>query len=584
MRKVDFRGLRIRAILLFVLVFALAAPVGVFAATGEGSASVSAQGLKAASGVSAAEGGFPAAASGAISNAAAYVYKTVKNPEIGTTGGEWAIIGLARSAYDVPDAYYQTYYTNVEKFVKENKGILHDKKYTEYSRVILGLSAAGYDPRDIGGYDLTLALGDFENTIWQGINGPVWALIALDSMNYPIPQNSEAKTQASRELYVDEILKRQLPGGGWNLTAGAGGAPVADEAMDPDLTGMTLQALAKYQTNPKVKAAIEKALACLSASQDENGGYKGWGAVNSESVVQVLVALCELGIPLDDERFIKNGNSLVDNILTFMNADGSFRHMTSGNSGDSQMSTEQALYGLVAAQRAVNGRNSLYNMSDAVRRGSFAALTPQTGAGLPGKHADVKPMSINSVDKTFDDVKNHPNQRAIEALASRGIINGKTGSSFEPDATMSRAEFAAIVTRGLGLTGGNSSVFSDVPADAWYAGSVGCAYYYEIVTGVSDTAFNPTGTITRQEAAVMTVRAAKLAGLDTALDETTTRDTLAQFGDYTTAADWARASLAFCYGNGLIDDTEFDIRPKDAVKRCEIAEILYRTLSASNLL
>jgi len=64
---------------------------------------------------------------------------------------------------------------------------LHERRYTDYSRVILGLTAAGYDPRAFAGYDLTLPLADFDKTIWQGINGPVFALIALDSGNYSNP-------------------------------------------------------------------------------------------------------------------------------------------------------------------------------------------------------------------------------------------------------------------------------------------------------------------------------------------------------------------------------------------------------------
>ena len=187
-----------------------------------------------------------AAVDAAVNAAAEYMLATVKNPQVDSVGGEWAVIGLARSGYAVPDSYYAGYYRTVEQYVKDHKGALHEKKYTEYSRVILGLTAAGYDPRDVGGYDLTLALGDFDKTIWQGINGPIWALIALDSLVYAIPANPGAKTQATREMYIAEILRRQTPDGGWNLTAGSSGAVDAKEKADADLTGMALQALAKY--------------------------------------------------------------------------------------------------------------------------------------------------------------------------------------------------------------------------------------------------------------------------------------------------------------------------------------------------
>ncbi|MDR3289370.1 MAG: S-layer homology domain-containing protein, partial [Peptococcaceae bacterium] len=519
----------------------------------------------------------PSRLDNAVNSTAAYVYGIVKNPEVGSVGGEWAVIGLARSGYEVPAAYYAAYYKTVEQYVKERQGVLHEKKYTEYSRLILGLTAAGYDPRNVAGYDLTLALGDFERTIWQGINGPVWALIALDSLNYSIPANPAAKTQATRDLYIKEILHRQLADGGWNLTAGANGTIDAQERADADLTGMALQALAKYQEQPEVKAATDKALACLSQLQNPSGGYAYGSATASESTVQVLVALCELGITVDDPRFVKNGQTLVDNILSFRNADGSFNH--SGSGGNNQMSTEQALYGLAAAKRAAENKNSLYRLSDAVKRGDF----PSAAVGLPAKHADVQAVPVLSLGKTFDDVKNHPNQTAIEALAARGIITGVSETRFAPDAVMTRAEFAVLLTRGLGLSEKPAYTFADVPSAAWYAGYLGAASFYGI-TDSDVVAFNPNGAITRQEAAVMTARAAQLCGMETALDPVTIRDTLAQFGDYRTVAYRAQGPLAFCYRKGILDDAAFDIKPAAAGKRGEIAEMLYRLLAKAALL
>jgi hypothetical protein len=520
----------------------------------------------------------------AVADAAAYMLKTVKAPAVDSVGGEWAVIGLARSGAAVPDSYFEGYRSTVEAYVKERGGVLHEKKYTEYSRVILAMTAAGYDPRDVAGCDLTAALGDFERTIWQGINGPIWALIALDSGDYPVPKNAEAKTQATRDLYIEEILRRQTSDGGWSLTAGADGAIRAGERGDPDLTGMALQALAQYQDRPAVKAATEKALDFLSDLQDEQGGYQGWGDINSESVVQVLVALCALGIPEDDPRFVKNGHSLVDNILSFRLADGSFLH-TAGGAGNSQMSTEQAFYGLVAAQRARDGKNALYRMSDATKRG--APATSAEADGLPGKNGAVNSLPVTAAGKTFADIAGHASRDAIEALAARGIINGMTDAVFAPDATVTRAEFAAIVVRGLGLkiaAPSGASPFGDVKQSDWYFPYVCAADIYGIAGGVGDGRFNPKGTITRQEAAVMTARAAGLAGLDTEFDAAAIRDTLAQFGDYRGVADWAEGALAFCYAAGILDDSVLDIKPGEAVTRAEIAEMLRGMLALADLI
>ena len=507
----------------------------------------------------------------ALTGTAQYVYETVKAPQVGSIGGDWAVLGLARSGYTVPAQYYRDYSAAVEAYVKACNGVLHEKKYTEYSRVILALSSIGKDARDVAGYDLTKALGDYDQTVWQGVNGPIWALLALDCRNYPMPQNPQAKTQATRQMYVDDILACQLPDGGWNLTKTG--------TADPDLTAMALQALAKYQDQAKVKQAVSQGLTCLSRLQNPDGTFSSEGVANGESCAQVMIALGELGISLEDARFVKNGRTLLDGLLTFYRPGQGFVHAAAGG-GANQMACEQALMALAGLQRAQSGQNSLYQMSDA------RDLTgeSQTGQGLPGKHADVQSSPVILPGKTFPDIAGHPNQAAIEALAARGIINGITDTSFAPDKTMTRAQFATIVVRGLGLPEQTPQVFDDVKAGDWFAPYVGSAYAYGIVKGKSATRFDPNGTITRQEAAVMVARAAKLCGLDTELDAAAVRDALAQFTDYVTAGDWARQELAFCYRQGILDDSALTIQPLVPILRCEIAQMLYNLLGSAQLL
>ena len=429
-----------------------------------------------------------------MQGSAAYMVSAVKAPEVSSIGGEWAVLGLARSGYSVPKDYFDNYYANVEKYVKSCKGVLHERKYTEYSRVILALTAIGRDPSNVAGYNLLMPLGDFDKTIWQGLNGPIWALIALDSGNYTIPKNTTAKTQSTRQLFVDEILNRQQKDGGWTLD------DTGDS--DPDMTAMVLQALAKYQDQSAVKAATDKALTFLSKAQNRNGGFASWGTVNAESTAQVIVALCELGISLDDSRFVKNGHGLIENLLTFRQSNGSFTHTLDSAEGNNQMATEQGFYALVAIDRAENGKNSLYRMGDVTK----ATTKPSTTVKKGSADASVSVPAVTAPGTTFSDVKNHANKAAIEALASRGIINGMGQGTFMPNKTMTRAEFAAIVTRALGLTAKDTKVFSDVPSSKWYAGYIGTANSSGIVNGVGNGKFNPEGTITRQEAAAMVAR------------------------------------------------------------------------------
>lgn len=291
-----------------------------------------------------------------LTRTASYLQSQVKEPSFGALGGDWLVFGLARSGADVSQKYLETYYKNVVNYVEETGGVLSERKYTEYSRVVLALTAIGKDPRDVAGYDLLLPLADFDETVSQGLNGAIFALLALDSGRYDIPENPNAATQATRELYVEEILRREIGTGGWALS---GNEP------DADMTAMALQALAKYRDDPDASAAIERGITALSSMQEPNGAYLSWGEENSESVSQVITALTELGISPEDSRFVKNGQTLLSSLERFSCEDGGYRHTLSG--GADEMATEQALYALAAIHRAKAGLSTLYDMTDVMQ-------------------------------------------------------------------------------------------------------------------------------------------------------------------------------------------------------------------------
>ena len=293
-----------------------------------------------------------------LEKTARYLQAQIPEPTCAAVGGDWLVFGLARSGVRVPQKYFDAYYKNVEDYIVSVDGVLSRKKNTEYSRVILALTAIGKNPADAAGFNLLLPLGDFDETVRQGVNGVIFALLALDSGGYEIPEAPEAETQATRELYVGELLRREIPDGGWALT---GGTP------DADMTAMALQALAKYREQPEVEAAVERGLAVLSSLQEPDGGYASWGSSNSESVAQVIVALTELGVPLDDERFVKNGITVEDALLRFAQESGAFVHVLDGSGGDDGMATEQAFYALAAIHRAETGKTTLYDMTDVMQ-------------------------------------------------------------------------------------------------------------------------------------------------------------------------------------------------------------------------
>lgn len=285
---------------------------------------------------------------------AAYLSASVPDPGVSSIGGEWAVIGLARNG-GLPADWASSYYTNLVRTLRDTGGVLHRVKYSEYSRVVLALSSLGFDPTDVAGYDVLSPLGDFDQVCWQGVNGPIWALIALDSRGYDVPSAPEGKRQTTRDALIDAILLSEIAGGGWALS---GSVP------DADLTAMALTSLAPYRASrADVAAAVERGLSVLSSLQGEDGGFGDAGSATSESCAQVVVALSALGIdPASDARFAKVGGSVLDALCAFAVPGGGFKHVADGEVNG--MATEQGFYALVAYERLLSGKTSLFDMSD----------------------------------------------------------------------------------------------------------------------------------------------------------------------------------------------------------------------------
>lgn len=489
-----------------------------------------------------------------------------------TFGDEWAVIALARSGCAVPEGLFERYYADVRAAVADREGYF--RKATDYAALTLALTAVGADPTDVAGYDLTATLADEERMLSVGINGASWALVALDAGGFRADDEV-------RQHYVDKLLSRQLAGGGFSLS-GRGGA---DTAPDPDITAMTLLALSAYRGQPEVAAAVDRAVACLSEIQQAGGGFIGMGKLNCESCAQVVVALCDLGISPSDSRFVKNGRSVLDAMLDFRQADGGFLHLLDENDAGNAngIAAAQAFYALAAVKRAEASENALFRMGDVEAR-ALPAEAP--GGGLPGKDPAVSAVPVTKPGTTFADITGTACQMAVEALAAREIINGMTAAAFQPADTMTRSQYATIVVKALGLSPETTDAFSDVSASAWYAPYVGAAVRYGIVTGRGNGIFDPGGTINRQEAAVMTARAAALCGLDTALDAAGIRMYISEFSDYVSVDSWARGSVAFCFKAGILDGGDFaeNLEPKTAILRSEVAQMIYRLLRKAELL
>ena len=490
----------------------------------------------------------------AYQKAAAFAVSLLPHP---ASGEDWAVIGVVRGGAEMPEGWTDSYYRALaDKLIRTN-GVLSQTRMTEYARVILGLTAIGEDPSNVAGYSLLAPLADFDAATQPGVTSAAYVLLALDSGTYDIPKAEAGKTQATRAMYVDFMLGKQLSDGGWAIGA---------DTADPDVTAMVLQALAPYQSSTAVKNAVSLGVSRLSELQDDDGGYTSWGYTSSESCAQVVLTLCALGIQPTDSRFVKNGVSVLDKLLTYQLSDGSFCHTDSYDA----YATMQALCALSAASRQQAGKSAFFVMTDVKR----TAHTPQSGVTAHKTRAEEA--------VSFTDIKAHENKQAIETLAAYGIINGMTKTTFAPDSSMTRAQFAKIVVCSLGLSPEYRGTFRDVPETAWYASYVDTAAAYGIVNGVGDGKFHPEGSITVQEAATMVARAAALCGLSTQLSDPDAA--LHAYRDAAQVSSWAGPSMAYCAASGLWAADGSALTPGRAILRCEIAQMLYGLLLRANLL
>ena len=255
---------------------------------------------------------------------------------------EWLGEGIAEGAGTVTDWYALTLsqcgYTDLSAYESSLIGYLGNNSITSATsreKYALALCAAGSNNSYITDI-LDSSIGG------QGMMSWIYGLHVLN--------NGYTCSRFTADSVVDTILSMQYSDGGWALFGDYG---------DIDVTAMTVQSLAPhYSENESVAISVERALDFLSRKQKENGGYESFGTPNPESTSQVLTALSALGIDCRyDERFIKNGNDLIDGIVRFRLNDGSFSHTEGGSFNET--ATVQAYYSFVAFKRMTEGKTPL---------------------------------------------------------------------------------------------------------------------------------------------------------------------------------------------------------------------------------
>ncbi|WP_156131184.1 S-layer homology domain-containing protein [Paenibacillus sp. FSL R7-0331] len=179
---------------------------------------------------------------------------------------------------------------------------------------------------------------------------------------------------------------------------------------------------------------------------------------------------------------------------------------------------------------------------------------------------------------TFSDIANVQAWagRQIQVVAAKGAIEGIGSGKFAPKSNVTRAEFSKMLIRALNLENSTATEsFSDVASTAWYAPYVAVAAEKGIITGRNASTFDPNATITRAEMATMISRAVKSINPAAATDASA----LSKFSDAAKISASLKDGVAFAASNNLVIGNGGKFNPNDTATRAEAAVIIYRTIN-----
>jgi len=385
----------------------------------------------------------------------------------------WVILALEAAGEKIDDPGWTVGGNSPGGFISNCSEEL--KSSCDYARTLLALSSSQQKP-SYNGTDLISSILSFQQEdgqfawIVRGekgfINSHIWSILALDAAGEQVPDSEKA-----RQWLAD----RQNNDGGFGWCEGV--------PSDADDTAAAIRALMVLGENLEESAVIKGALLYLKSCQGEDGGfssgYLGGDKSNAASDAWVIQALISTGQSPTAEVWSRNNKNAVTHLLGLQDPSGFFNYMPGVDAGPIQ-TTATALI-------------------------SLCGLPGQAGAG------PQVPVPPESAMPSFTDVpSSYWAYEPIGELVKTGVLSGYPDGTFKPERPVNRAEFAAMIVRGLGLSAddyaGDSS-FKDVPADFWAFTSIHICVENRYVTGMPGEIYNPNGNITGAQMAAILVRA-----------------------------------------------------------------------------
>lgn len=200
-------------------------------------------------------------------------------------------------------------------------------------------------------------------------------------------------------------------------------------------------------------------------------------------------------------------------------------------------------------------------------------------------NSDRTDTTVSATDKpanlTFRDMDSYWwAMDAVSALASQGIIRGRSETEFDPDSPITRADNTVLLLRVLGKTTTVSDNFADVYPSAYYYEEIGMAKQLGIASGVGNNLFDPDASIRRQDMATLAYRVLSEEGALTTIPNT---GTLNQFTDKSAIDFYARDAMAACVDAGLMSGYgDGTVNPQGNASRIEVALFMYRIQNLLN--
>lgn len=480
-----------------------------------------------------------------------------------------------------------------------NAILADDAGETAFSKAILDMQSIGVDPRELYPVNRNTAVDAVDGLNGKAHSAAIWTA-AYTMLAY---QQGEYSAGTQEADLIAALLATQLDNGGWTSW----------ESAEADATGVAMLALAAYyDSNAEVKAALDNAVDYLSSVQLASGGFGGTWGENANNSACVIMGLCALGIdPNEDSRFIKGGNSVLDALLSYALEDNSGFGLSGDDDQVDAYSTQQGFPALIAAYQLIK-TGEAYNVYDFSGKtlipgratGSGAVTTPSAPSGeditvkltikadtgywmnnktvtIPGDDATVYHALVEALDdsgitqtgaasgyvrsmtkdgRTLAEFTNGKNSGWMYKVNGELPDVGLTDCTIEDGDTIVwfyTNDWMTVPGASGGSWGKKEEVpdlpFADVVEDHWAAEEIQWAYANGYISGKTETTFDPSASISRQQIWMILARH---AGKN--------------------PADMAEAKV-WAFANGISDGTN----PGNAVTRQQLVALLYRYAAAN---